>query len=71
MAYLGKRKIGEVSPNHPWANTRVGLGNQPTQTSKPESPPQKSNFSPYKGMTEYYDSLTPEEQEGLRKEGFF
>ena len=70
MAYLGKRKLGEVSPNHPWANTQVGLGNQSMQTSKPESPPQKnSNFDPYRGMVEFYDKLSDEEKEELRAQG--
>lgn len=40
MASLGRRKISQMSPNHPFASTFVSFGKKPSANSNAESPAQ-------------------------------
>jgi hypothetical protein len=39
MTYNGKKRLGEIAPNHPFAKPQVLLGSAPVRFIPPKSPP--------------------------------
>ena len=70
MASLGKVRVADLAPNHPWAHTQISFGQKQTGNESNSSPTtsQESSISPVQAVENLITKMHQEVQQSLSEQ---